>query len=244
MGYLRDAKVYSTTIKEQVVDVLRNQILNRVLMPGQQLNIDQIARELNISPTPIKEALNHLQTEGFIIIKPRRGTFVAELNEVDLVETYEIRMALEITAGKKLAEVITPEGIHDLVEALETIDQSNKENDERGEHLKRNVDFHELFVKLAGNSKMFEIYKDLNTFIQIYRVHYRTQLNWLKRIDKEREEHMRIIEALRAKDSDKVVTAVVAHLSRGLDSLREDITSVKSEQRNILSSDRSTSADS
>jgi GntR family transcriptional regulator, rspAB operon transcriptional repressor len=229
MVLLRDAKIYSSTIKEQVVEILRTQILNRVLMPGQQVNIDQIARELNVSPTPIKEALSILQTEGFITIKPRSGTFIAELNKVDLVETYEIRMALEIATGKKLVEVITPEGIRALEEALERIGQSNTANDERGEHLKGNVDFHELFVKLAGNNKMFEIYKNLNTFIQIYRVHYRSNHNWLNRIKKEREEHLKIIEGLRAKDSEKVITAVVAHLSRGLDSLCEDIALVKSE---------------
>lgn len=235
MGYLRDAKVYSSTIKEQVVDVLRNQILNRVLMPGQQLDIDQIARELNVSPTPIKEALSILQKEGFIIIKPRSGTFVAELNEVDLIETYELRMALEITAGKKLAEVITSEGIQALKDAYEKIAQSAA--DDRVEHLQRNVDFHELLVKLAGNKKMFEVYRSLNTFIQIYRVHYPTQQNWLMRIEKERAEHQKILEGLRARDPEKVTAAVVAHLTRGLDSLREDIASVKAEQKISLSSD-------
>ena len=224
MGYFEGKRVLTASAKEQVVEILKEEILDQTLKPGQQLNLDLIAKELGISRTPLKDALNTLQVEGLVVVKPRVGTFVSQLNEKDLIDTYEIRIALELAAGRKLVETITPDGLRQLEDARDKIDELGRSQErDRGEHLARNLAFHELFVKLTGNSRMLEIYRNLNTFIQIYRIQFSPKSNWTKRIIKEREEHERILEALHAKDARMVEAAVLSHLTRGLESLKEDI---------------------
>jgi DNA-binding GntR family transcriptional regulator len=220
---LKLISIERTTMKDQVYHLLRFQILKQYLVPGERLNVDDIAKQLGVSHTPVKDALNRLSVEGLITIKSRSGTYVTELDPEDLLETYDVRLALEVAAAERLVHAIDEKGLHRLAELIGKVDVSEDGPLSIEEHLSRNFDFHGLFVELSGNKKLYDVYTSLNASIQVSRIHYCTGSNWLNRLEQEREEHLDILNALRDRDEKALVEAIRAHLNRAKGSLLEDI---------------------
>ena len=82
-------------LREVVCETLRDAIKNGVLKPGERLMEIQVAEELGVSRTPVREAIRKLELEGYVIMMPRRGTYVANLSIRDVNEVFEIRTMLE-----------------------------------------------------------------------------------------------------------------------------------------------------
>src|SRR3954447_23302083 len=87
-------------LTDTVYGILHDRILSGAFRPGDKLNVDQLAQQLNISQTPIKGALALLAAEGLVQIQPRRGTFVTELAENEIADVSAIRVALETLAAE------------------------------------------------------------------------------------------------------------------------------------------------
>ena len=104
-------------LREVVSETLRQAIKDGVLKPGERLMEIQLADELGVSRTPIREAIRKLELEGFVVMVPRRGTYVADISLKDIAQVFEIRSALEELAAGLAAERITP----DELEYLERI---------------------------------------------------------------------------------------------------------------------------
>jgi DNA-binding GntR family transcriptional regulator len=85
-------------LKEKVYSVIKDRILNFELKPGEKIQESEIVQELGLSRTPIREALNKLEQEGFIKILSNKGYFVSDVTTREIEELYEIREALEILA--------------------------------------------------------------------------------------------------------------------------------------------------
>ena len=86
---------------DSVYEALRSAILSRSFAPGQRLNVHELAAELGVSLTPVKDALTRLEAEALIEIRPRSGTFVTAMSPDDVAEAFEIRCALECLAAEK-----------------------------------------------------------------------------------------------------------------------------------------------
>ena len=87
-------------LREVVSETLRQAIKDGVLKPGERLMEIQLADELGVSRTPIREAIRKLELEGFVVMVPRRGTYVADISLKDIAQVFEIRSALEELAGR------------------------------------------------------------------------------------------------------------------------------------------------
>ena len=86
-------------LREVVSEALRQAIKDGVLKPGERLMEIQLAEELGVSRTPIREAIRKLELEGFVVMVPRRGTYVADISLKDIAQVFEIRSALEELAA-------------------------------------------------------------------------------------------------------------------------------------------------
>jgi len=215
-----DAKI----IRDMVYQELRSRIIDATFPPGQRLQVDELARQLGVSRTPVNEALNLLAAEGLVRIVPRRGTFVADLTIEDVMETYDVRLALELAAAEKLVHRATPEEIQQLREAAAAVTADEDKADiDIDVHVRRNFAFHELFVQLSGNRKLLEIYRHLNAPIQTARIHYFRSSHWRQRLGQERDEHRAIIDALQRRDPQSLANAITAHIHRAKRSLTEDM---------------------
>lgn len=203
---------------------LKEQILTQAFAPGQRLNIDELAGLMGMSRTPVKDALNALANEGLVEILPRRGTFVAGLSSNTIAEVFELRRALELLAAELLIERVGDDHLGQLRERLAALDAPLINGADADEHMRRNLAFHRLFVELAGNRILLEVYEGLNAHIQIARVHARWQ-NWQQRRQQERDEHRAILRALEARDWPRLAAAVNIHIRRAKQSLIEDLRS-------------------
>ncbi len=201
---------------------LKDQILTQAFTPGQRLNVDDLAIQLGVSRTPVKDALNMLASEGLVEIVPRRGTFVAGVSAEEIADVFELRRALELLAADLLVEKITDDGLANLRASLAALEESMAGGGDAAEHLRRNAAFHRLFVQLAGNRKLLEIYNGLNVHIQIARVHARWE-NWQQRRRQEHAEHLAILKGLEGRDGARLAAAVNAHIRRSKQSLVEDL---------------------
>lgn len=210
-------------LTDAVYRTLKEHILSKAFTPGQRLHVKVLAARLGVSRTPVKDALNALASEGLVEIIPRKGTFVAGISPEDIAEAFEVRRALELLAAELLVARISDEGVRRLRERLAALDAVDDGN--VAEHMRRNMAFHCLFVQLAGNRRLFQIYKALNVHIQIARVHARSE-NWAQRREQEREEHQAILRALEARDGPGLAAAVNAHIQRSKRSLMNDLRSM------------------
>ncbi len=220
---------------------LKEQILAQAFEPGQRLNVDELAGRMGMSRTPVKDALNALANEGLVEILPRKGTFVAELSPDTIAEVFELRRALELLAAELLVDRVSDADIARLRDRLVALDAPPTGGADTDEHLQRNLAFHRLFVELAGNRTLMEMYEELNAHIQIARVHARWQ-NWQQRRQQEREEHYAILRALEVRDWPRLAAAVNAHIRRSKQSLIEDLrsTTVMPHRTEEVESTRST----
>ena len=91
-------------LRDMVFDVLMNAIMQGQLSPGERLLEVQLADEMGVSRTPVREAIRRLELEGFVVMVPRKGAYVAGLSIDDVESVYEIRTALETLAVRLAAQ--------------------------------------------------------------------------------------------------------------------------------------------
>ena len=116
-------------LREVVCETLRDAIRKGTLKPGERLMEIQLAEELGVSRTPVREAIRKLELEGYVIMMPRRGTYVANLSIRDVNEVFEIRTSLDSLASGLAAERITDEELERLQRLLVAIGGYIEAND-------------------------------------------------------------------------------------------------------------------
>lgn len=206
---------------DSVYQALRHAILSRKFAPGQRLNVHQVARELGVSLTPVKDALTRLEAEALIQIRPRSGTFVTAVSPDDVAEAFDIRCALECLAAEKALSRARSEDVEQL-RALTSQIGAVEGEPERLVHAARNIEFHKRIVMLSGNRRLVQMYESLDAHIQIARIHL-GHADWKTRLDAERKEHLAIVDALARRDTPGLVTALRHHILRAAESLVRDL---------------------
>lgn len=201
---------------------LRQAIMDQVFLPGERLNVHEIARKLGVSLTPAKEALSRLASEGLVEIRPRSGTFVTDISPEDVAETFELRMALECLAAEKAVERFTAQDLEGLDRMLADLERPLVSERDRIAHDRANVDFHNFIVERSGNRRLIQLYRSLNAHIKIARIH-RSHERWASRLAEEQAEHREIAEALKARDAERARAALRRHIGRAAQDLIEDL---------------------
>jgi len=200
-------------ITDEVYASLRAAILGRDFAPGQRIDVDALQRQLGVSRTPLKDALNRLAMEGLVRVVPRQGTFVAELGAEEIAEVCDVRCVLELYAVEQGIMRMTPEQLTRLRAHFEALRETRTPDGGCSDHLAfvcHDHDFHRVIVEASGNQKLRELYETLNVHIQMARVYY---LDADKRIDQVCQEHERILAAYEARDLAAAKEAVATHLA-------------------------------
>ena len=137
-------------LRDVVFENLREAIVEGRLKPGQRLMEVQLAEQLGVSRTPVREAIRKLELEGLVVMLPRKGAYVANMSLKDLIDVLEIRASLEGLAASLAAERITDEDIKKLESIVEEFkDGINESNVEA--LLRKDVEFHECIFKSTNN---------------------------------------------------------------------------------------------
>ncbi len=209
-------------LTDTVYAILRERILGGMFAPGERLNVDALAQQLNISQTPIKGALARLVADGLVEVQPRRGTFIAQVSPRQISELLSIRRALELLAAETIFDHITTADIAQLRAMVEAIESATDVD----EHYRGNYELHKRLVELSGNSKLAQFYTELNGHIHMALIHASSQ-HWRERAGEEAAEHQAIIDALTQGDVKALQAAITAHLNRASASLMSDLNHMK-----------------
>jgi DNA-binding GntR family transcriptional regulator len=212
------AKIQRERAVDAVYQAMRQAIVTCVIKPGERLNVEELAEKFGVSLTPVRGAIQQLATEGLIDIRPRSGTFVANLNHQEIDETFKIRCALECLAGEDAVRQIIPEQIRRLKELLRFLKKRVVTDEDRKAHEKDNSELHQIIIEAAGNHKLREMYNALNAHIKIVRIHA-AESNWPVRMQEEQAEHEAIVAALEARDATALAAALRKHIYRAKDSM-------------------------
>jgi GntR family transcriptional regulator, rspAB operon transcriptional repressor len=209
---------------DEVYDVMRRNILTNRFKPGQRLPIDEIAKQLGVSLTPVRHAIQQLATEGLIEIRPRSGTFVASLTVRDIAETFDIRRALECLAAESAVRNMTEEQLRRAKRLVWALSEPVDSEEDRMRHEANNFEFHKLVIDASGNQRLAEMYESLKAHLQIARIHSAEGAAKLpSRLDQEQAEHEAILKALEARDAAILVPALQVHIDRAKNSLMSSL---------------------
>ncbi len=159
---------------------------------------EKLAKEYQMSRTPIREAIRHLVQDGLVEFFPRRGALVKEITIKDLEEIFTVREALEGISARIAASVITEQKIILLQEALEKADQE-LENGDKEHSFELGNTLHEIVLDVANNNKILTIVSDFKN--QIQRFHYFSN-HIPGRLELSNKEHWEIFEAIQARDGE------------------------------------------
>jgi DNA-binding GntR family transcriptional regulator len=210
-----------TTKREYVYRALRAAIMRCELAPGQRLNIQSIARELGVSPIPVREALQTLQSEGLVETIPHVGSVVARIREDSVAEIFAVLEGLEATAARVAIERADSGELAVLKELLREIDGTLESGEyERWGEL--NAWLHVGLARVTGMPMLEEMTeKVFDRWRRVQRCFF-GELP-LQRIVRSQEEHHQILAAIRNRDVERAEDLVRQHNRGALEAYVEHI---------------------
>lgn len=195
---------------EKVANYLREHIVMDHFQPGQRLPERTLAQELQVSRTPMREALKILATEGLVVISPHRGAVVADVSPADIKEKAYVLSVLEQGAAELACVKATDDDIAEL-QALHYEMKAAFLRRDRQNYFRLNQEIHNRIVSLSGNASLIEIHANLSR--QLYRVRYLSN----QKNDKwsvAMAEHEAIMAALEARDAERIGQELRNHLGK------------------------------
>jgi DNA-binding GntR family transcriptional regulator len=205
---VKDMRKRGCSSTDLVYNEIKNKITNYSLRPGHHLIVRQIAEEMGLSHTPVREAIHKLQMEGLVVIEQNRGAYVAPFDLEDMIEIYQIRRVLETYATSLAAERVTEQIIRELKDINNAMRIAAQEGELKTAY-KKNREFHEALYKHCGNRKLCEMISGLWQYAQRLR---NAILSTAGRLEAVIREHDQIIEALIDGDVKRTVYLVEEHL--------------------------------
>ena len=144
------------TLNERAYKNLLNRILNFKFKPGEKIIEEKLSRQLNVSRTPLREALRRLEKEGFIENISRRGCYVKKMSAEEMLKIYEIREVLEGLGARLASGKISPEKFKELEKIVKEMGDCIK-RDDYVKYNERDLKFHKIIISESGNPLLEQI---------------------------------------------------------------------------------------
>ena len=195
------------SLTERTYQLLRRDILSCALEPGSEVSEADIAKRLNVSKTPVREALGRLKVEGFVKTFPRRGYQITPLTIADMDEMFDVRSIVEAGCGELAAERINEEEL-DRLEELADASYDPSASSSLDTFISANRDFHLAIARATGNQRLYELaFKQLDELERFFYIGARkrdlnTEVN---------QDHHRIVKVLRKRDPAAARQKMIEH---------------------------------
>lgn len=194
-------------LSEAVYEIVKQRLLSQQLEPGTKLREEDLADQLGVSRTPVREAINKLEREGLVEIIPRYGTFVPNISPKDVEEIYQLRETLEGLAMR----LALPRFSRNKLLELTRIHKECEAPIEKGDFdpfIRVDTAFHHLLVKLSKNERLIRLMSNLDNQIRLGRLE---SFSVPGRAKKSLEEHETVIEAMLKGDADEAEELLRQH---------------------------------
>ena len=195
-------------LREVVYETLREAIRTGALSPGERLMEIQLAEELGVSRTPVREAIRKLELERFVVMLPRRGTYVANLSLKDINEVFEIRAALDGLAAGLAAERITEEELEQMERLLVEIADHIERHDNQ-KIVEVDEAFHDILYRASRNERLVGIICNLREQFTRFRS---VSIYYPGRLTNTIEEHKQLVEAIAQRNAEQAQQRAREHI--------------------------------
>jgi DNA-binding GntR family transcriptional regulator len=203
------------TAHEYVRETLRAAVLDGTLRSGQRLAQTELAEQLGVSTTPVREALRDLATEGLVEFDPHRGALVKSLDIDAVRELYELRMTLEPLMVRRVIEAVTPEQLRHA----EQLQKRMEKTEDTGAWSALNRDFHAIFEQTQAGTRLANILTGLRDSAAPY-----VALSLAagpSHVQQANAEHAALLAFYQTRAADEVVKVTLAHLKATLAVIEE-----------------------
>lgn len=206
------AMVKKTSLKHQTYEIIKKKILTQSYKLGEKINIDSLARELNISNSPIREALNMLEKDGFVVTNPNAGIKVVDLSQEEILELNQTIQILLI-GGYDLC--VAQGCIDELVSCMcEHLFQQNRYQKEKDFYnlIKSSISFEGSILKATKNQRLISLYNHLSDVLFLAIIHNQqaSDANRIQNI----HEHQQILDAIVACQHKEVKRLITIHYDK------------------------------
>lgn len=205
---------------QQVAERLRARIYAHELAPGAWVDEQSLADEFGISRTPMREALKVLAAEGLVVLRPRRGCYVAQLSERDLDEIFPVLALLEGRVAEEATCRLTSADFAHLTALHAELEEYAAAND-TDRFFEANQAFHNALQELAGNRWLSQLIDDTRKFLKLTR---RDSLRLDGRVHQSLAEHRAILAAIKKKDAAAAALQMHNHILSGRAALAQLLT--------------------
>lgn len=209
-----------TSLSEQVEAALKEEITSGRLQPGQRISASDLRTAWNISSTPLRDALRSLEMQGFVVVEARKGIHVGPLDAHQVSEIFDLRIALECMAVERATPLVPADEAARVLEAYRTASTAARSGDAK---LVARADrlVHDLARLHCGNQRL---QKALDAHMELIRWAQRTIIRKLSAAYVlALPEHIRIMEAICARDGEAAARAMRAHLEVSRTRLQEQL---------------------
>jgi DNA-binding GntR family transcriptional regulator len=226
-----DMKLARSSLRDQAVGLLRDLVISGKIPAGARINEAELADTMGISRGPLREAIQRVGAEGLIEFRGNRGAFVKEISLEDARLIFEVRVALESAAARRVAQIGSTDAITDLERQVAQLDDCLQSGAERAgaapdRMLELNNDFHLKILELSQNPYLQRYGSDLHTQLRVARLHSEYSPALAKRAQ---AEHRKILRAMIKRDEDGAAAAMTDHLTRALGRFETQLVAVDAE---------------
>jgi GntR family transcriptional regulator, rspAB operon transcriptional repressor len=220
------------TISDQIYEIIKKQIIENEISPGSKINVEEVQNKYKISKTPLKDALNKLEYEGLVTVKTRSGTYVSTPTKDEIVQVYDLRLAIEWMAIQLSTPHIPEEKLLDL---KKRVIEAEKQIFEGNYHpfFDTDVEIHKIIFDYSGNKYIQRVKDMIDTHIHWFRILGATGK---QRPYKSSIRHREILDAMLDRDVNLAAELLKTHIKEVKEAVVEDITAdyhLRLEQKEI-----------
>lgn len=211
--------VSPSPLRHSAYEAIKAMIITGQLTPGRRVTELELTEQLQVSRTPVREALNRLQRDGLVIERPRTGFAVVQFDETMLREVFDLRAELDAYATRLAVERITPDELLELVVLLDSCDDLARNDPTphgRMAEMELGMDLHRMIARLSGNAMLADVLEGLLVKCQVFVWMELTQLDEFRTA---REDHRAIVEAIAAGDAEKACAESRRHIQQSRDGI-------------------------
>jgi DNA-binding GntR family transcriptional regulator len=203
---------------DRVYERVKSMAITFHVRPGERINEVELARQLHVSRTPLREALNRLVTEGFLVTRLNKGFFVRRLDAKEVFSLYEFRCVIEAATISFACERASDEELREI-EKFVLASKDAKDDLLATNLLRLDEEFHERLARAAHNEELLHTLRGINA-----RIHF---VRWIDMQSGRRRhtqnEHLKIVQALKKRDTARAVQLIREHISLRLDQIGDVI---------------------
>jgi DNA-binding GntR family transcriptional regulator len=220
--YIMTAEIITiprAALHERVADRLRELLVEGAIAPGAKLNERELSERLDVSRTPLREAIKMLAAEGLVELLPNRGAVAVSLNEQDVLNTFEVMAELEGMSGELAAKRITDSELSEI-KALHYEMLAAHTRSDLSAYYRLNSQIHKAINSAAKNPVLLSTYTQVNARLQALRFRSnQDEAKWKRAV----REHEQMIDALVKRDGAALRAILVQHLNNKRDVVMEQI---------------------